>query len=151
MGLKHCAVDTEEEIIVIHSDDDAIDRDNEDTDLAKYVSTGDPECLVFKDGATPTEFVIHALSDKQEKRALTRAMSDPGVRDHGGATGVSLAHEAYYIGCSEVRNWDRPGDSHKPSKLALKGKVPREIGLHVLRISGMIDGANAEAATDLGK
>lgn len=148
MGIKRFVVDAAEEITVIYHEDDAIDAAA--SDLQRYRKTGDLDCLQLRDGETPTEFVIHALSARDERRAMTRAVSDSDAGDSHQGASLGMAHEAYRLGCREIRNVEAPGDSFAPRDLPLTGSVEREIGLHVMRISGMLPGSNAPG-DDLGK
>ena len=150
MGIGRFIVDTAEEIIVIFSGDGAIDESK--SDVEKYLERGDASHLTFKPGETPTEFVIHALDDSKERKAMTRAFGDSDANDSTRAGSFGVAHEAYALGCSEIRNVRKDGDKVKPCDLTLSGSVVREIGMHVMRISGTLgNDKEKEPGDDLGK
>ena len=134
MGIKSFVVDTSEEVIIYFTGDDAIDADHPECDLEAYMKTGDADHLRFLDGEVACEFVLRALTSREEEGVFKRAL-DSGEATQGNT--IALCQEAYRAGCREIRNFHTPGDKVKPSEVPLSATVEREIGGHVLRVVGL--------------
>lgn len=149
MGIKRFIIDTKDTVELVYSKDDAIDVSA--SDIEKYLATGNDEHLVIKPGCTAAVFVVRALGERDERRAMTRAFADSDAKGSTQAASLGVAHEAFNLGLIEVRNVEKPGDVVPASEISLSGEVAREIGMHIMRISGLGGGDDSGASTDTKK
>lgn len=152
MGLDNFMVDSDEKIVVISTKDSSIDRERTTAEaLERYSKTRDLSLISFKQGASPVEFVIRALDDHEERRLNARAFGNADANEKISAVFMTMLAEAYDAACVELRNVRKPGDSVEPSEVKLSGQIRREIGAHILEISGVVGDGSTEARDDVGK
>lgn len=115
-------IDTDETKTLYAPDDPAIDIVASDLDA--YDRTLDTECLIVRDGQTPTEFVVRALDSSEQRRCVQRAVRGVPSTDVGGRL-FGQRCEFFAAGCVEIRNLSPEYKRVKAGKRGLPEDVLR--------------------------